>query len=89
MTYTHGEQVLRPKDVEYLFRAIKVDLSTVKTRIDSLRNHFAGDGDVLDFLDSAGQALLTEVVTNIGAGERKALGKVYPHRLNAGEHEHW
>lgn len=81
-------KALRPNDVEYLFRAIKTDLSTVHNRLNSLREYFAGNGDVLDHLDEANQALLSEVVVAMGAAQRTGLNKCYPHRAHAGELEY-
>jgi hypothetical protein len=87
--YTRGEQVLKPCDVEYLFRAINDDLAATENRLRSLADHFQGVND-----DLANQ-LQIAVSNTISArsyanvSKRAALRTIMPHRDHAGEHEHW
>jgi hypothetical protein len=55
--YTRGEQVHTPADIEYLFRAIRTDLSATLTRVKALMSHYEGTATA-DGLKSAYNELL-------------------------------
>lgn len=87
--YTRGEQVLTPHDVEYLFRAIKTDITSSGGRARSLVKHFSGvDTQAMNQLEIAVSNLISAHSAVVQA-ERAALGKAFPHRQHAGEDEHW
>lgn len=87
--YTRGSQVLTPSDVEYLFRGVNDDLGRVENRLRSLATHFRGvDAEIADKLEVAVSNTMIARSTANGV-KRKAMPALMPHRLNAGEHEHW
>ena len=86
--YTRGSQVLSPTDVEYLFRAIRTDTTTIRNRVMSLVRHFGQDVGMSTELESAVEHL-TDMAKHLGTAEKLALPKVFPHRSHAGEHEDW
>jgi hypothetical protein len=87
--YTRGGQVLKPTEVEYLFRAVNDDLQSVENRLRSLSTHFAGvDDKVRDRIEIAVSNTITaRSMANIA--KREGMPKIMPHRDHAGEHEHW
>ena len=79
-------QVLRPGEVEYMFRAVRTDLGCVLNRLKSLENHF--DEGIITGLSADLSGAILEVTRASGkvlAAEKLALRKSFPHREHAGE----
>jgi len=89
VTYTRGQQVLKPTEVEYLFRQADDGLQRLENQLRSLATHFQGSNDdVANELQVAvSNVIIARSKTNIQ--KREVLKTVMPHRLNAGEHEDW
>jgi hypothetical protein len=87
--YTRGDQVLTPSDVSYLFRAIEGDLQRSESRLRSLATHFRESNPKLsDEIEIAvSNTMSARSYTRTAA--RKADTQIFPHRKEAGEHEHW
>jgi hypothetical protein len=89
VTYTRGEQVLKPTEVEYLFTNAADGLQRVENQLHSLALHFEdAKPEVANELQIAlSNVIIARAKTNVQ--KRTAVNHVMPHRQNAGEHEHW
>lgn len=88
MTYTRGEQVLSPKDVEYLFRKANDELTAAQNRLRSLSRHFEDQPEVRNKIEIAvSNTISAASMAKIAA--REATPHIFPHRMHAGEHEEW
>ena len=88
-SYTRGQQVLKPSEVEYLFRSVSDELGRVENQLRSLSTHFQG-------VDEATRNKLEVAVSNTisarsmaNVAKREGMPALMPHRQHAGEHEHW
>lgn len=73
---------MTPSDTEYLFRAIKTDVSSIVSRLDRL---ILDGGPETGMLTQAHNTLM-EVVTKIGVAKRKWDKRVMDHRYEPGEY---
>lgn len=88
MTYTRGEQVLKPTEVEYLFTKAHDNLGLVENQIRSLADHFRGvKPELANKLEVAVSNVIIARATVHGS-TREGVNHGMSHRNNAGELEY-
>lgn len=88
MTYTRGEQVLKPTEVEYLFTQADDALQRVDNQLRSLSTHFVGNPEIRNKIEIAVSNVIT-ARSHARIAKREAMPQIMPHRAHAGEHEDW